>query len=247
MHAHRRCVFAAQDKAARQDDTDDLLAGGISAAVPYGATGLQDENQQLSAMAESPMIHSRIMSGMPLASPTNTTPLSMDLTNNNSLMSLNGGSASKGSASKRSKASASAAPRPSPRKSPRRANNKQHEEAPDLSPAAAALPPPPPVSQEFTRNITCSVPALSTLVEEDEDGMLLAAGETGSLAPTPASGANGANAAAVPYDDFGILSPEELQQPVVQNECIDKGDGRGSFVLNLKGELPCHVVLAHSF
>ncbi len=115
-----------------------------------------------------------------IASSPMLTPLSMDLTNNSSLH---------GNGFEQQQA-ASKAPSRSPRKSPRRSQQQQQ--------AAAAAPPVPASSssQEFTRNITGCVPALSTLVEEDEDGMLEGGGGLDDL-----------GTAASAYDDDCMLSP----------------------------------------
>ena len=209
-----------QGRQERQDDTDDLLAGGISTAVPYGASGLPMMDPDSGAVPESPAPGL----GGPPASPTHTTPLSMDLTNNLSLQSLQGGSGRK---QPRSASKAAANPRPSPRKSPRRSQAPSSSQPDDLPAVAAGSG----GSQEFTRNITMSVPALSTLVEEDEDGMMmmmLESGCKGGSQPGEASpydmllesgckgGAHGGGSAmASPYD--GMLSPEVFTGPVPEH------------------------------
>ena len=229
-----------QDKGhagSRQDDTDDLLAVSLSAAVPYGAPGLQEPaagGYSADVVADSPLPPRGgvVAAGGAFGSPTNTTPLSMDLTNNNSLQSLAGGApAGGGSSIKKGKSAAAAAgPKPSPRKSPRRSTAPQQNST--LVSAPPALPQPVasvphasiinagggPSSQDFTRNITGSVPALSTLVEEDEDGMMME--ESGGLG-AGGSHFNGADfpsiAEASDADSFGMLSPALQTIPEDQN------------------------------
>ena len=214
-----------QGRQERLDDTDDLLAGGISTAVPYGASGLPMMDPDSGAVPESPAPGL----GGPPASPTHTTPLSMDLTNHLSLQSLQGGSGRK---QPRSASKAAANPRPSPRKSPRRSQAPSSSSQPDDPPAVAAGNGGSGGSQEFTRNITMSVPALSTLVEEDEDGMMmmmmLESGCKGGSQPGEASpydmllesgckgdSHGGSSAMASPYD--GMLSPEVFTGPVPEH------------------------------